>query len=429
MIVEIQGIKELKISELNFEAPPSKSYTHRAIIIASLSSGKSEIVNWLKCDDTYATLECCKNLGVNISEENKNLKIFGTKGYLKPLSLRLNCRNSGTTLRLITGLASLATDEIIITGYKSLINRPVGELASALKSLGVNIKTRNGYPPIKLRGKAKGGEISIRGDISSQFISSLLIIAPYLKNGLRLKILGDLVSKPYIDITIDTMKKFGVDVINNDYKIFEVQEGIYSSNTFKIEGDFSSSSYLLALAPLLKTKVRIRNLNPNSKQADKKILNILKEMGCKIFVKRDEICVEGNSLEGIELDLKDSPDLLPTVVALACRARGVTVIKNVKHARYKESDRLKTCYIEFKKFGVKIEEMEDGLKIYGAKETKGSIFYCHNDHRLAMAITILALASKGKSIIHQSECVEKSFPDFYKYLLKYFTNNIKIISL
>lgn len=425
MIVEINHVKNIP-EHLTFEAPPSKSYTHRAIITSALSSGICNIYNWLVCDDTLATIDCCKNLGINIFEGNV-LKIFGSKGELYVKNSKLNCRNSGTTLRFIMGLAALAKERVIITGYKSLMYRPIKDLELALKSLGADVISRNGYPPVKVKGRINGGEIWIKGDVSSQYISSLLLIAPYLKNGLTLNIIGELVSKPYVDITLDVMKSFGIEVYNDSYKKFVIDEGCYISRDYKIEGDFSSSSYLLSISPLLNVNVTVKNLNEKSKQADRRILDILKEMGCKIHIKRDEITIYPDKLEAIDVDLKDSPDLLPTVVSLACKARGVTVIRNVRHARYKESDRIRTCKIEFEKFGVKIEESNDCLKIYGTGETKGNIFYCHNDHRIAMSIAILALASKGKSIIYQAECVNKSFPDFYKYLLKYFNDYIKII--
>ncbi len=426
MIVEINPVKNFN-ETLIFEAPPSKSYTHRAIIISSLSNGVCEIYNWLICDDTMATIECCKNLGVDIYE-GKFLKIHGTNGNLKIRNRKLNCRNSGSTLRFIMGLASLADDFVIITGYKSLLHRPIKYLEDALKSLGAYVISRNGFPPVKIRGKIHGGEVSIRGDVSSQFISSLLMIAPYLKGGLTINIEGDLVSKPYIDITLDVIENFGVKVYNERYKRFFIEESSYISRKYTIEGDYSSSSYLLILSPILNTRVIVRNLNPKSRQADRKILEILRDMGAKVYTKKDEIIIHPDKLEGIEVTLKDSPDLLPTVVALACKAKGETIIKGVHHARYKESDRIRICKEEFEKFGVKIHETNDGLKIYGSEITKGNVFDCHNDHRIAMSISVLALASEGKSIIRQAECVNKSFPQFYQYLMKYFKENIKIIS-
>ena len=398
-------------------APPSKSYTHRAFIIASLAKGDSVIENPLLAGDTLSTLNAMRAFGVEV-EENNNIVIKGSGGVLKTPDSEIDCGNSGTTIRLVSGVAAL-DGTVTLTGDESVQKRPMGPLLDALGQLGVKASSSDGTPPVTIEGGSfKGGDVGIRGDVSSQFISSLLIVSPYAKNDTKIKITTPLLSRPYVDMTRDIMEKFGVSV-EGDYETLEVKSGqLYKGTNYRVEGDYSSASYFFALAAMTGSKITVQNLNQSSKQADRRILKIIEEMGASVSVKENEVTVKGNGLTGIEVDLQDAPDLLPTVAALGCRARGETVIKNVGHARYKETDRLAACAKEYKKFGVKVNEYDDGMSVMGAFELTGSEVKSYKDHRMAMALAVLGACAKGKTVIDEAECITISFPGFFKALKK-----------
>lgn len=394
-------------------APPSKSYTHRAFIIASLAEGDSVIESPLLADDTLSTLNAMRAFGVEI-EEKEDVIINGCGGVLKTPDGEIDCGNSGTTIRLVSSVAAL-DGTVTLTGDESVQTRPMGPLLDALEQLGVKTSSNKGTPPVTVEGGGiNGGEVEILGDVSSQFISSLLIAAPYAKNDTKIRIMTPLLSRPYVDMTRDIMEKFGVSV-EGDYETLKVKGGqSYKGTNYRVEGDYSSASYFFALATLTGSKITVQNLNPDSKQADRMILEIIKEMGASVSVEGNEVTVEGNDLTGIEVDLSDAPDLLPTVAALGCRAQGETVIKNVGHARFKETDRIAACTKEFKKFGVKIDEYGDGISIMGALELTGSEVESYKDHRMAMALTVLGACAKGKTVIDGAECIKISFPGFFE---------------
>ncbi len=421
----IAVINKAESIEASVKAPPSKSYTHRAIIVSSLADGKSIINNPLDSEDTRATVYAVEALCAKVERINKDkLVVHGNKGNVKIKRRIIDCRNSGTTLRLISGVASLGSEEVVLTGDSSLVERPIEPLAKALRKLNAHVETRKGKPPIKIKGRVKGESVEIDGSISSQFISSLLIISPYV--GFKIRVLGKLKSKPYIDLTIDVMENFGVKVYNNNYREFITEKKVYRSREYTIEGDYSSASYFFAIACLTGSRIKIENIKKDSIQGDKEILRITREMGGKIREGEDYIVVEGDELEGIEVDLSNTPDLLPTIVALACKAKGRTVIRNVEHARFKESDRIANCAREFSKFGVKIKELRDGLIIEGRKKLKGATVDSHNDHRLAMSLAAVGLAAEGETRIIGAECAKVSFPEYFEVLSKIFPKNVRL---
>ncbi|WP_456473857.1 3-phosphoshikimate 1-carboxyvinyltransferase [Candidatus Pyrohabitans sp.] len=416
----IEGVQEVYGSVV---APPSKSYTHRAFVVSGLAGGSSRITNYLVSEDTLATIAGMRSFGVDIAEEGEGVALVrGSGGRLATPAGEVDCKNSGTTLRLLTGVAAL-DGEVILTGDASLQRRPVQPLLDALAMLGVSGESipGNGCPPVKIEGGSlRGGVAKIRGDVSSQFISALLLVAPYAESDVEIVLTSPLKSKPYVDITIEIIRTFGAEVENRDYDSFCVTAGrIYRGRSYSIEGDYSSASYFLALAALAGGEVRVENLNPRSKQGDRAILEILRRMGASVKTGKDWVSVRGEGeLKGIEVDLGDTPDLLPTVAALAVKARGKTVIKNVEHARYKESDRIATCSQEFVKFGAKIKERRDGMEIEGASPLRGAKVSSHGDHRLAMALSIAALSAIGKSVVQGVECASISFPGFFDELAK-----------
>lgn len=404
-------------------APPSKSYTHRAVILASLADGKSQIKNALISDDTKATISACRLLGAKIRLKGKSIEIEGNSGHFPQKSsvTQINCGLSGTTIRLITGIAALSPFKVILTGEKRLKTRPIGELVRTLKFLGVDINaSQNGqFPPVTIKGgNYKGGKIMISGNTSSQFVSSLLLIAPFAKKDTTL-IVKDLKSKPYVNITIDMMKTFGVKVEQNGntYKVKTGQK--YKSQNYTVEGDYSSASYFFAGAVVTDSNISVENLNSNSVQGDKYFLDILIKMGCQVSKNKKAITVIGNKLCGIDVDLGNYPDIVPTLAVVAAKALGNTSITNIAHLRTKESNRIQALENELKKMKVQVESNMDILRIQGpALSTQSVIINTYNDHRIAMSFAIAGLAADGETIINNAEVVNKSYPNFWKDLKK-----------
>ena len=405
-------------------APPSKSYTHRAFILAFLAEGVSKIKDPLYSEDTLASLNSCQAFGSHVNQQNNYSEITGINGKPKTPKNVLDLKNSGTTLRILTSIASLAKGCTVLTGDKSLRTRPMQDLIDALQPLGVSaFSTRNnGKPPIIIKGGFKGGKTSINGNVSSQYISSILMAAPYAEKCVDLKVKGNFISKPYVDMTLDLMEKFKVHV---DYErsenSFHIEPQIYKSKDYTVEGDYSSASYLIAGAAALNSNLTIKNLIRDSKQGDKYILEIVKDMGCEVKVKNNEVKIVGQGrLNATEVNLQNAPDLLPTVAALATMADGKTKITGVEHARFKETDRIHTCATELSKLGVSLTEKKDGLIINGG--VHGGVVKSHMDHRLAMAFYIIGL-KVGKIKIEDASVYNVSFPDFPNIMKKLTTGN------
>ncbi len=437
------NLKIKNFSNINgiVKAPPSKSYSHRAVILASLAQGKSKLLDVLLSEDVLSSIRACEALGAKIntkkeiilkgdkSQTNTYLEIEGTGGKLHnimddPSSDMIDLANSGTTLRIMTSVAALSDNEIIFTGDDSLKTRPMEPLIDALKLLGVRVESlnENNKAPLKVYPGYIGGEADILGSISSQFISSILISAPYSKKGVELVVHPEFVSKPYVDMTVSIMEKFGISVQEEQYhdsandlseslgEKFTINTQDYVSCDYIVEGDYSSASYLIAAAAIAGGEVRIQNLFADSKQGDKQIIDILTQMGTDIIVFDDHITVKSDgNLKGIDVNLANAPDLLLTVAVLAALAEGKTTITGVKHGRLKETDRIDTTCRELEKLGCKLEEFEDGMTIYGQTIGDG-VVESHNDHRLAMAFSLLGL--KHDVEVENGECFDVSFPNF-----------------
>ncbi|MEW6011726.1 MAG: 3-phosphoshikimate 1-carboxyvinyltransferase [Methanobacterium sp.] len=394
------------------KAPPSKSYTHRAVIIASLANGKSVLTDPLNSEDTLSSLKACREFGANIGKFKDYWLVEGNGGKLKTPHDVLDVKNSGTTLRIMTSVAGLAPEYSVFTGDISLKTRPMQHILDALKPLGVEaISSRgDGKPPIIVKGGFKGGKSSIPGNVSSQFISSILIAGALAPEPLELEVTGEFISRPYVDMTLDVMGKFGVNVVyDSDKKIFKVNPQTYQAVDYTIEGDYSSASYLVGAAAVMGGEITIKNLFKDSKQGDKIILDIVSQMGARIEIKDDEVMVtsDGN-LKGIDIDLHNAPDLLPTVSALGALAEGTTEISGVEHARFKETDRISTCAQELAKLGVNVKEKPDGMAILGG--VKSGIVQSHGDHRLVMALSLVGLKVGVK--IQNAGVYDVSFPNF-----------------
>jgi len=403
-------------------APPSKSYTHRAVIVASLATGDSLIENPLLSDDTLYTIDACRSLGAEIELKSNRLMITGTGGQIMvaPGSERIFAGNSGSTIRMVAPLAALAQAKVVLDGDNRLRQRPVGDLLAALKSLGAKVRSlgNNGYLPVEIQGgKLSGGEITTPGGVSSQHISALLIIAPYTENGLTIKTAGELHSKPYLDITLDVMQEFGVEAVNKAYKELLVKGSQqYQAKRYRIEGDYSSAAYFLAAGAIGGKPVKVKNLKANSAQGDKYLLNILSKMGCSVEYQKEAVTVSRhNELKGIDVDMGDYPDLVQTVAVVAAYSRGKTRITNIGHLRFKETDRISDTAAELSKLGIKIEVNDNTIAIHGGKP-KGTEFEAHNDHRMAMSLSVAALFAEGDSIINGAGAVTKSYPRFFNDL-------------
>ena len=392
--------------------PSNKSYTHRAIFMASLADGKSMIKNILKSGDTIATINACKNFGVEIKEEENNL-IVDSPNELKLQGDIINAENSGTTIRIAAAISTLADTKIVLSGDQSLNKRPMQPLLKALESLGAKCSSSNGTPPISILGKIKGGKVKIPGDISSQFISALMIVAPKLENGMLLNIQGELVSKPYVEATIMAMKKFNVNVeAEIPYKKYIIHPQNYKSTTFAVPSDFSSLALLLSAAVLLGENLSIQMTMGDMPQADEAIIDILEKMGVVVTLDKNVIKIKSpKKLDGGKFDLNNSPDLVPAVAILALKASKPIEIFNVKHARYKETDRIAILARELAKLGIKVVEKKDGLVLKNSKNLIGADLNSENDHRLFMAFCIAGMYVGNCSVSHP-ESVKISYPDF-----------------
>jgi len=392
--------------------PPNKSYTHRAIFLAALAGNDSKIENVLYSTDTIATINACKNFGASLIQEKSSITVTKPIGGVEYVP-EINAENSGTTIRIACALASLFEKEIRLTGDSSLKKRPMQPLLQALESMGAKCLSTNGNPPIKITGKILGGNVTIPGNFSSQFVSALLISAPLTDKGMSLRIEGNLVSKPYLDATISTMRHFGVTVQTLiPYKRYNISPQIYKPTKFVVPIDFSSLALLLSAAVLCGEKFEIQGNIGNLPQGDEVFLDILEQLGIKVNIDDSTISIDSpERLKGGRFDLSNSPDLLPPLAILVLKANNPIEIINVKHARLKETDRIAIISREMKKLGIGIKEKEDGLILHPTNEISGAILDSENDHRLFMAFCIAGMYI-GNCEVTNPESVNVSYPRF-----------------
>lgn len=417
---EIKPLEDFK--KISLKLPTSKSLTQRALLCSALAQGVSQIINPLISEDTLLLKKALEAVGVNIKERENVWEIEGK--YPPFLSeKRIYLGNNGTGARFFIALASLGKGSYVeIYGKPRLHERPMGTLIESLKRLSAHIEylEKRGFLPVRIKeGNLISQKIFLPGNISSQFISALLLIGPYLPEGLEIFIEGELLSKAYIDLTIEVMKAYGarVEFSNNKFKVFS---SFYRSTSYEVEADASTASYFLAIPLILgKGEIIIENYNPFSKQGDVKFLEYIKKMGAKIEILEPygvKVNFEGVP-KGIEVELSDTPDLFPTMCVLGAIAEGETILKGAPHLRYKETDRIKAMVIELRKLGVKAEELPDGAIIKGTKKFREAIINTYDDHRIAMSFAILGLKNGGIKI-ENPQCVVKSFPEFWDYIEK-----------
>ena len=392
--------------------PPSKSITHRALICSVLAQGVSVVENPLISEDTRATRRVLEGLGIEIYGDDNRWTVEG-EGLVEP-ALALHCGESGTTMRLMTAVCALVNGECNLTGGPSLSNRPMGPLTSGLRQLGVDCEDSNGFPPVTVRsdGNIEGGASSMRGDVSSQFVSALLIVAPYTRDGVRLELTTPLESKPYVSMTMDVQRAFGVEVDSSrEMTEFKVRKQEYVPANLNVEGDWSSASFLLA-AGALSGDVEVRNLSVGSRQADEAIVEVLASMGVDLQRKEGSLRARTSELRGTEVDLSNSPDLFPIVAAACASASGISVLRGLRRLQYKESDRVSTMVEGLTAMGVDVERDEKSVTIHGGKP-RGAVIDSHNDHRIAMTFAVLGIMAEGETVIRDAGCVEKSYPGFW----------------
>jgi 3-phosphoshikimate 1-carboxyvinyltransferase len=394
--------------------PSSKSMTQRAIAAALLSKGQSIILNPSYCNDSLSALSIAHSLGATIDKHNNKVIISGC-GKLK--EKKLNCGESGLAVRMFSPVAALFSSEIAMTGDGSLSKRPMNMIEEALVQLGAGCNTTNGFLPIIIHGPLKGGFCEIDGSVSSQLLTGLLMALPLAENDSEIRV-HNLKSKPYIDMTIQLLEVFGIQVQNTGYNLFNIPANQkYQAQTYEVEGDWSNGAFLL-VAGATNGYLKVVGLHTDSKQSDVAILQALEKAGATMIIGPDFIDISKSSLKAFSFDATECPDLFPPLVTLASYCQGQTVIKGVSRLKFKESDRAAALQKEFGKMNIKIE-IEDDLMFITGGVVKGSQLDSHNDHRIAMAVTIAALGVVGKVVINDAECVAKSYPDFF--------NDIKLI--
>jgi 3-phosphoshikimate 1-carboxyvinyltransferase len=401
-------------------APPSKSYTIRGLMCAALAKGKSELIYPLSSDDTEAAGEVLEQLGISIHKKGDSWQVAG--GQLKKPTKGLFCHDSAATFRFMTAICALVPKKCQLLAGSTLSKRPVTPLLQALRQLGVNCRTE-GASVIVDGGRLKGGVVELAGDISSQFVSALLLVAPLAEETVNIRLTTPPESKPYLKMTLGCMEKFEVKVrAYQDLSKFDVVKQEYRPTRYQVEGDWSSASYLLALGAVL-GEVTVANLNPESLQGDKIVLNLLKGMGARVLVNENTVTAQKSELKAITADLSDCIDLLPTLAVLAAVANGTSRFIGISRARLKESNRVAALREGFTRMGIKVIEKIDSLTIVGSKP-EGSVIDSQDDHRIAMAFSILGLRAGGTTI-DGAECVQKTYPEFWD-ILKRLGGKIKL---
>ena len=394
-------------------APASKSYTIRGLMCAALAKSESEIVRPLSSDDTEAALNVLRKIGADIQQEEDSWKVLGGN-FCEP-TIDLFCGDSAATLRFMTAICSQVPGRCRLVPGPSLSQRPIKPLLEALSQLGVDCSSQGEVAPVIVHGgRLKGGTAELAGNISSQFVSALLLIAPLAELGVKIRLTTPPESKPFILMTLDCLSKFGIKVETSpDLREFNISPQSYTPAKYLVEGDWSSASYLLALGAL-SGEMQIGNLNPESLQGDKIILSFLKDMGAQVSIDKNAVTVRKSELRAIKVDMADYIDLLPTVAILAAVANGVSEFTGINRARIKESNRVSALREGLERMGIKVQEERNRLLITGSRP-RGAMIDPRNDHRIAMAFGVLGTAT-GETIIDDADCVSKTFPDFWKIL-------------
>ncbi len=399
--------------------PGSKSLTQRALIAAALADGNSTLIGPLSSEDTSYTSKALEQMGVTVEHGEKSWVVHGCGGKLATPEEEIFLGNNGTATRFLTSVMALGNGNFRIDGEKRMRERPIGPLMEALQGWGVEISCVNGTgcPPLELQSKGiRGGATVLPEGKSSQYVSSLLLVAPYASEPAALQVRGEVLSKPYVAMTLSVMSDFGVSVeCNEEFTSFSIPRGSYQAMEYEIEGDASNASYFWAAAAVTGGRVTVSNVPVPSLQGDAGLVPLLARMGCEVSMDGGGITLRGNDhLEGITVDMGDMPDVVPTLAVVAAFAHGKTVINNIAHLRIKECDRLTATLAELVKMGAEVEEGDDYMVIHGdgGDRLHGAEIETYNDHRMAMSFAVAGLVVPGVKITGES-CVAKSFPDFW----------------
>lgn len=398
----------------NINIPPSKSLSHRAIICAALSTGESNIDNLLFSDDINATCEGMKNFGGELEHiGERKLRIRGKS----PLSLEketIDCKESGSTLRFLIPISLLNDTKTVFVGTGKLVSRPLDTYYQIFEKQNISYSNNNGNLPLEVKGKIKSGVFEVEGNISSQFITGLLFTLPLLEGDSKIIIKNKLESKGYVDLTIDMLNKFGIEITNDDYKEFLIKGNQkYLSRNYIVEGDFSQAAFWL-VGGILGEEIQSEDLNIESLQGDKIVIELIKQMGGNIIINDSQVRSIASKTKGITIDASQCPDIVPILTVLAALSEGETRIINASRLRIKESDRLKAISTELNKLGADVKELEDGLVINGVESLTGGIVDSWNDHRIAMSLAIASIKCTGEVTITNSDVVNKSYPHFWQ---------------
>ncbi len=414
----MREIKPLAPVRASVAVPGSKSVTHRVLIAAALSDGPCRIENALESEDTGLTRDALKCWGVPIETEGEGLRVYGTGARLQAVPDPVLLGNSGTSMRLLTAVAALAHGKSVLSGSARLQARPIQDLLDGLAEVGVAARALagNGCPPVEIEGGGiAGGRASLNCELSSQFLSALLLIGPYTRDGLEIRVTHGPVSRPYIDITLDVMAEFGVSAERNGYTWFRVEGGrCYRSRDHRVEPDCSQAGYFWAAAAVTGSTIAVKGTRRASHQGDIRILDILEMMGCRVEAGPDGVAVTGGPLACVDVDMGDIPDVVPTVAVAAAFAKGRTLIRNVAHLREKESDRLAAVSAGLNRMGIAAGCDGESLWVEGGTPGPAAID-CQDDHRIAMSFAVAGLKTPGVKIMDET-CVRKSFPGFWQVL-------------
>ncbi|MDQ3283352.1 MAG: 3-phosphoshikimate 1-carboxyvinyltransferase [Acidobacteriota bacterium] len=399
-------------------APPSKSYSVRALLLAAMAQGNTTVTNCLDADDTRYAFEALRAIGFDVAGSFQRELYIGPRKMMSSNEVPIFIGNAGTAMRFFTGWLAFTPGRFELRGEERMHDRPIGDLVETLLQIGAEVEyvEKEGYPPLRIRGKKmRGGfDVTISAETSSQFVSALMLGGATLPDGITLHI-STLASGPYIDITADILTTFGARV-TRDGNTINVRAGRLERSEYRVEGDYSSASYWFAAAAATKGTVRVRGLAVPTAQGDAGFLDILNAMGCKVEVSESEITVTGaDQLRGGTFDCNETPDIVPTLAAIAPLADSAVEIVNVANLRVKESDRLATVTSELRRLGATVEERPDSLLIQPGWSDAPATIETHNDHRIAMAFAIAGLA-RGNVTIGKEQVVSKSYPRFWKTL-------------
>lgn len=398
-----------------FTPPPSKSHTNRALVLAALTDGISVIKNYAICEDTIYMIRSLKKLGVKIIQKANELFVYGKGGNFNKKNVELFCGNAGTTFRFLTALSIFNSGEVTLTGSKRMLERPIGDLIEALSQLDIKIESNNGYPPVKVfGGYINPKPVKINAKKSSQFLSALLLIMPTLGKDFSIELENELPSLPYIKMTLQVLRDFGVKIIHLEFRKFFLTKNLkLNPSKIIIESDTSSATYFFGSAAVLRKRIKVNGLRKDTNQADIKFVKVLKKMGCDVKWGNDFVILTGKKLKGITIDMNDAPDSVPALAVVSLFANGKTLIKNIENLRYKESDRIQALANELSKLGARVRTGKDFIEINPIKNYNSAVIETYNDHRIAMSFAIAQLKIPEIKI-KNPECVKKSFPDFWQ---------------